>query len=445
MPSTIAAAISKAKAPAAPAQHSVPGLLETAFYVFVSFYASKALFLVIAIGPQNLQDNQVSEVDGGWLRLIWAGCYAGTLVYVWRNFEAVYQSLKGQGALCLLLGWSFITATWSQEPAMTIQYSVIIVLCALMGVLMGTRFSLEGVVSLLTATLAISLTMSLFAIFLVPGWGKMPGIHAGAWCGIFIHKNGLGSAAVMGVTLFGYRASIARGQARYVWVALVLMSIALAIGARSATALLVLMAVGGGAWLSGLVKLRRQDLWLAFSALLTAGFFCSWMLASNLELFFKALGKDMTLTGRIELWQWGFNSFLHRPIGGYGFESFWLNTGEHGGARIRVLAGWAAPHIHNSWLQIALDVGFVGIACYVAFLTRIIKNAWYLASQQGAFLYRTVLLLLMQTLIYSMVETMLYKRNAATFIMLVALSVALTREANEMRAAERVEHGARDY
>jgi len=436
VPSTFAAAIGQAKAPDHLAVQRSPGLIESLFYVFVTFYAAKALFLLIATGPENLQDNQMSDLDGGWLRMIWAGCYAGTLFLVWRNFEHVYQSLKTQPTLCILLAWSFATAVWSADPAMTLQYSVIITLCALMGVLMGTRYSLEGVISILTITLAIALVMSVLVIFLVPGWGKMPGIHAGAWSGIFIHKNGLGSAAVMGATLFGYRARSETGHARYGWLLLVVLSVILAVGARSATALVVMMAVAGGAWISGLVRLKRQDLWLAVSMLLTAGFFCVWMLASNLEFFFKALGKDMTLTGRIELWQWGFDSFLHRPIGGYGFESFWLNKGEHGGARIRLLAGWAAPHIHNSWLQIALDVGFVGISCYVVFVTRIIKNAWYLAKESSGFLYRLVLLLMGQILIYSMVETLLYKRNAGTFILLVAMSVALAREAAAARRAE---------
>lgn len=439
MASALASAIDQAQAAQPATAQRAPGLWETAFYVFVTFYASKALFVVIAIGPANLQDNQVSDLDGGWLRMIWAFCYAGTVFLVWRNFEAVYRSLKGQKALCLLLAWSLATAVWSAEPMMTVQYTVIVALCALMGVLMGTRYSLDGVIAIISTALAIALVMSAIAIFLVPGWGKMPGIHAGAWSGIFIHKNGLGSAAVMGATIFGYNATRTTGQTRWAWLGLVAMSVMLTIGARSATALVVLTVIGVAAWLSGIVRLRRHDLWLAFFAILTAGFFCAWMLASNLELFFKALGKDMTLTGRIELWQWGFNSFLHRPIGGYGFETFWLNKGPYGGAHIRVLAGWAAPHIHNSWLQIALDTGIVGIAIYVSFLVQITRNAWQLAANTGEIVYRIVLLLLLQTGIYSMVETMLYKRNAATFIMLVALSVALVRESSIVKARERVD------
>jgi O-antigen ligase len=76
------------------------------------------------------------------------------------------------------------------------------------------------------------------------------------------------------------------------------------------------------------------------------------------DVFTEALGRDTTLTGRTELWQ-GLLRLAMDPILGAGFESFWL------GDRIEKLWNlywWRPNQAHNGYLEIYLNLGWIGVA-----------------------------------------------------------------------------------
>jgi O-antigen ligase len=119
---------------------------------------------------------------------------------------------------------------------------------------------------------------------------------------------------------------------------------------------------------------------------------------------------------------------MARPLGGYGFETYFLDSSQYGGLRLRLIINWAAPHIHNSWLQIALEVGLIGLGLFAVFLGSIIARAVKLVRATRSPAYRAALLILLTILVYSVVETVLLKRHGHQFILMVALFVSLGRE-----------------
>jgi O-antigen ligase len=74
----------------------------------------------------------------------------------------------------------------------------------------------------------------------------------------------------------------------------------------------------------------------------------------------QALGRDPTLTGRTDLWKavvaMNPNQFL-----GAGFESFWLGTRLE---KVWSLFGWHPNEAHNGYLEIYLNLGWIGILLY---------------------------------------------------------------------------------
>lgn len=407
---------------------SEPGLIDSLLFIFVVFYGSHALFLLLVIGPENLTDNQLTELPGGFFRALWAAAYGGVALLCVRHFDGLYGTLRQSGVLLALVGWAVVSTLWSSEPPVTLQHSVTLGICAIMGLYFGTRYSTDGILAICAYAFGLALVLSAILIVLVPGWGVMPGLHEGSWSGIFIHKNGLGSAAVLGLISFGYMAQRSARTERLAWLGFGVLAVVLVVGSRSATALVTLLAVMVAARLVGVVRLRGVDLSLVMIAALTLGIMLAWLIGSNLEALLTALGKDLTLTGRLSLWGWGLEGFLERPLGGYGFESFWSDPGDYGGLRVRALAGWVAPHIHNSWLQIALDLGLVGLSLFVVFFARLVWHAVALTRATAAPAYKAVLLIVVMILLYSVVETLLLKRNSATFILLVAFYASLGRE-----------------
>jgi exopolysaccharide production protein ExoQ len=81
----------------------------------------------------------------------------------------------------------------------------------------------------------------------------------------------------------------------------------------------------------------------------------------GLEDALGALGKDSTLSGRVDVWRLVFNAIQERPILGYGYGVFW---GPDKAAATLVYPGitnhWEPESAHNGFLEVALSLGLVG-------------------------------------------------------------------------------------
>jgi O-antigen ligase len=88
---------------------------------------------------------------------------------------------------------------------------------------------------------------------------------------------------------------------------------------------------------------------------------------THFATFTDALGKSVTLSGRLQLWALCVVMALQKPWLGYGFSAFWL--GMHGPSyRIWLAMGVEMPHAHNGFIQIWLDLGLAGLALLVLVL-----------------------------------------------------------------------------
>jgi len=78
----------------------------------------------------------------------------------------------------------------------------------------------------------------------------------------------------------------------------------------------------------------------------------------------QSLGKDPTLTGRKDIWALVLG--LHtNPLIGTGFETFWL--GSRLEFMLHALVNLPINEAHNGWVEVYLNLGWVGI-CFIALL-----------------------------------------------------------------------------
>ncbi|MBZ5605062.1 MAG: O-antigen ligase family protein, partial [Acidobacteriia bacterium] len=73
----------------------------------------------------------------------------------------------------------------------------------------------------------------------------------------------------------------------------------------------------------------------------------------------EAMGKDPTLTGRTEIWDLVL-SISGNPLVGTGFESFWLPGWRRD--KIWDMYWWHPNEAHNGYIEMYLNLGWVGIA-----------------------------------------------------------------------------------
>src|SRR3546814_13074421 len=86
------------------------------------------------------------------------------------------------------------------------------------------------------------------------------------------------------------------------------------------------------------------------------------------DLALEALGKERTLTGRSVLWEFALRMIEVRPWLGNGFDAFW-NVGDGStGSYLQYVIRADVKHFHNSYLDIPVQLGAVGLALTLSFL-----------------------------------------------------------------------------
>jgi len=131
--------------------------------------------------------------------------------------------------------------------------------------------------------------------------------------------------------------------------------------------------------------------------------FFSQQFSSVVAPLIQALGRDMTFTGRTNIWQHVTLQTVN-PLIGSGYWNFW---GGPGGAAINRQMDTIVPNAHNGYVDIYLDGGFVGIA--LLFLVLIVCGRRIVSKQKGSReekLYRRVRLsVLVVAVIYNLSES----------------------------------------
>lgn len=259
----------------------------------------------------------------------------------------------------------------------------------------------------------VSVVLSFLLIFFVPSYGRMTYVFPGAWQGIFIHKNVLGKFATLAMIV---SLCLRDYWSKPVWMTAVMSSAALAIGTGSATSTLATVIILA----AYLATKRRAYLLLAgLGAAILAVF-----TLLNTEVVLSALtegfDKSATLSGRTTLWGLSIQYIGTKPFLGYGLGAFWRTPDAEA---LRAAAGWVVPHAHNGVLELALNVGYAGVAAYLVLFSMLARLSIRALNAGTESILLFPFFIVLHTLIYSVGEANLVRPNSYTEIMfVVALS-----------------------
>ena len=181
----------------------------------------------------------------------------------------------------------------------------------------------------------------------------------------------------------------------------------------------------------GALKGFTRAIILAFTTLTVA--ICAIMWKSIrffLEKFIvEALGKDLTFTGRTDIWMIGHEVFLQKPVFGFGYYSFWSPDNP---IAVRI---WAMFNIsnqtgfnfHNDFMEIAVGNGVIGVVVFamVVLASWILLFAKVIHKDSHAFIFTGLYAYLFSKLF---VETSVnYPFSANTMVFWLIVSSALIR------------------
>ncbi len=252
---------------------------------------------------------------------------------------------------------------WSLHPDLSVKRGCAYVLTIGIAGYIAVRFTTEQTLLVLARSFAICGVCSVIYVLLFPEGGIMSGGDEleGAWRGIYPHKNVLGLA--MAIAVYVQLHLIATVEQRrikdYIWVCFFLMLVVLS---KSTTAIIasicyIFVAIGYSLWTKNklygynMLLVSTLGLVLVFSAFLFEP-----------DFFFGVFGKDATLTGRTDVWDAVIELISQKPVLGWGYRAMWIPTNSVTMWVDRRTGEWGAPSAHNAFLEIALELGLVGLA-----------------------------------------------------------------------------------
>jgi len=329
--------------------------------------------------------------------------------------RALLRASSADILLTVLLGMTLASMLWSDAPDIVFRRWVALLGTSVFGVYLHLRYTLEEQLRLVAWGLAITLLCSI--VLLSPGK-----LSADGYGGIFENKNSLGRMMALSTIIFTLLALIRRP--RVTATVMACLSFLMLLLASSSTALVVTLTILS---LIPVMRILSRDARLAVGlggiAILGLGMGLL-LISSNVGAATALVGRDATLTGRTELWQYVVEMIMRRPWLGYGYETFWLWE-----LPWRVVvdegAGWIAPNAHNGFLEVALALGFVGLGLFIAGLLRgLVRAVTYLqrdASPTGLWpvLYFCFLLL------YNFTEVDALTRNTIVWALYVSALLAV--------------------
>jgi exopolysaccharide production protein ExoQ len=337
----------------------------------------------------------------------------------------------------ILLSWpalATMSSLWSLTPEMSQYHGLQLLATVLVGFLLSIFARLDRLVALVFTAFFGSAVLSAAFVVVNPGSGIAAG---GEWQGIYAHKNLMGS--MMGLLIIAAACLFLEGWYRWLSGGAMLFAAMLLLLSRSGTAIVVLALTLAAFPVSMIVRKGMIAAWMAAGFALMTGAAGLLVLELNdvdlMQFVLRALGKDETLTGRTLLWDIAINAYESRPWSGFGFKAWWAAE-ETGAPFVKYIIGSEAGSFHNTFLEVAVALGHVGLFLLVLGLL-----ASFIVALRAYFLDgRPTSLWPLLTVVYiaftCSAETMLFANHSMFQLLLVVAAASATRHISLHRSEQ---------
>jgi exopolysaccharide production protein ExoQ len=334
---------------------------------------------------------------------------------------------------------ALLLAPISQMPTRTISSGGLLLSTVLLLYYVTSRYSLDQVLEMMLALGTLTMAASIVFALALPQFGlDQMGGHSNAWKGIFSAKNYLGNMALFFLTM----AVSYRGRntfLRTVRVSQIILCLTAIAFSRAATAyLLTAIYIVCLLTLSTLHRFRKKDYFVVCLLLLITFSTTVVVMVAWPDFLIQLLGKDMTLTGRTNIWSAVLDSIVKRPLLGYGYQAFWLGM-EGESYRVILVVSWMLAQAQNGFLDIMLENGAAGLAIVLLVFGFAFRDAvvCLLRSRDHGQL-RAVewyLVIVILTLVYNLDESFLFDPKHLGSLIFLFACIGLKTEWLRLRVA----------
>jgi len=344
-----------------------------------------ALYLAGAAGLfANLLTSKAAGSDSGeggsstMFVVTWLVMYVIALPLATFRFKRnVYARELIALCFCLLVLAGYF---WSAMPGQTIRVGLSLTMNILFAWYCSRRLSVLEFCSVLMWTLNVMVVIGTLlglaglptAIYIDP-LARANLLGTPLIQGLFSHKIYAGYYATIALVL---NVTLLRGWRRYALSGLMLIGVALSgssVGLAAAFIGLTAIFV-----IPRLRDPKSRVLGVSVGVFAVAGVTVFFQILS--EGVITALGRDATLTGRTDIWNYAIQFWSEKPLFGWAYGGIFGDSPSAPGQIVRPNAWYVAPHFHDVYLQVAAELGTIGLLAYLYFvltaLLRTLGNAW---------------------------------------------------------------------
>lgn len=353
-----------------------PGWLE-GFYILVALLlVTQALVPLVHFGGTSAE----SLGDSNPVTLLSAlVVYAIALLLLLRRPRAMLQTVRIDPLLIILFMLPVMSIIWSVDQEATLRRAIALVMTGIFCVYIAQRLSPDEFLRRLLLALFIGGVLSLLYTAAFPADAiEHSSINTGSWKGVYGHKAMLGRIAAIAVTVSIYV------RPRYPWESMMrwaTIAIFLFLSIQSQSRASWLMMMGGICFMLLIAILRNGRLsnGIKLAVAIFVGSVTLLCVAVMFDAIVLQLGRDSTFSGRTSLWEGAVAVAREsHPVLGAGYRAFWTETGA---AEVRnYIVDWVRlpGHGHNGYLDVWLELGYVGVALFSVF---VIVTIWRLANR----------------------------------------------------------------
>jgi exopolysaccharide production protein ExoQ len=373
----------------------------------------------------------------------------GLVILARRNLDWRWIINKNSW-LIMLLTYTLISIFWSDIPFISLKRwfrELTGVIMAL--VVLTDPAPRQAMESLLRKTAYILIPFSILLIKYFPQYGLQYNRWTGEvmWVGVTLQKNGLGRLCLVSAFFLVWTLT-RRWKAREIsthkfqtLAEVVLLALTLWLlkgpsdyaGSASGFAALTI----GLAAFACLLWLKKQRLYfhpnllIAITGIIVAaGIITPFSHGSSVAGFTSLVGRDATLTGRTDIWAGLVPIAEQHPLLGSGFGGFWTS-----GTEAEVMFNEA----HNGYLEVLLQLGFVGLLITSMFLLSLGRSAARALAYDYDWASLCICFLLMAA-VHNISESSFdsFTRHLMAMVLFLAVTLpAVTRSAHTRRSLTR--------
>lgn len=273
--------------------------------------------------------------------------------------------------LILFAGWMLLSTLWSVAPDVTIHESIELLGTTLVGVYLVLIFPIEKLLTVISYVIAAIAASSALLIIVAPARGRMT-FGGGPWCGIYEDKNLLGAAMALGIISLITLALYVRGRSLLRVTLTTILCAAILVGANSMTSVAVCAITIIFMLTMFFLRSSKTALYARIGIVVFAIVALIYTAINGFQIgsIFDVLGRSSDLTGRTTFWPALWTAINDRPLVGYGYGAFFKSgiATNYLSDFLAFSGGWTPYHSHNSFLQVLINGGYVGLGLCVAVL-----------------------------------------------------------------------------